>query len=215
MADNRQKKGSLIWFTLLSSVVVMVVALFTISNETFRNNLNIEINSAREHLHADDWQKIEVAMNARFERMAIRSGFMHWLSVGMLPAAGTEDNFINNLLPNGINYRFVNNVQYTLYQASFRWHMMQFWILTMLPVVIAFSVTGYYRWKIKHFSMDSGKTIAIKLVLSGLITLVSALIFYMIAPSFGLPGSYYIPAFIILAIGYLAGRAISSFHLDV
>lgn len=210
----KEKKRSVLGFTVFLSVLALIASLFAISNETFRSNLSTEVTHAQSGLHANDWQNIERKATERFNRVANESGLMEWISKALLPEEGTDSNFINSMLPHEFNYRFVNNIQYTIYQASFRMQMLHFWLLTMIPMVLAFIITGYYLWKIKHFSMQSGNTIAIKLFFSGLITLVATLVAYILFPSLGLPGSFYLPAIVILAMGYLIGRAIASFHLD-
>ncbi|MCO4319910.1 DUF4400 domain-containing protein [Aliidiomarina quisquiliarum] len=213
MAKEKSKRGA-IAFVVFVSLIALFGSLFLISNEKFRANLSKEVEHAQKSLHKKDFDSIEQKTNALFNKVAHDIGVIRWAGAALLPKEGTEDIFLNQMLPQEMNYRFVNNLQYTIYQAAFRTQMLWFWFFVMLPIVIAFIVTGYYQWKIKHFSMQSGSTIAIKLFFSGFITLVSTLLVYMLFPSLGIAGTFILPALVILAMGYFAGRAIASFHID-
>lgn len=214
MANNSGKKRSLYGFIIFFVCLYAVVSLFIFDSDTYRESIKIELEQSELQLSANEWEGLKSSATDRYQRWYIDSGFQTKLHDALLPADDTKSVVINNLLTEKYNYRFVNNLAYTVFQAAFRIEMLKFWFFLTLPIVVAIIITGYYKWRINLFNMSSGNTMFVRVFLRSILLFMFLLALYVMMPHLRIPYAFYAPPIAIWLTSLAISRVIASFHKD-
>lgn len=215
MSNENKRSRIRVWFFIVFINVVGAMAmLFIIDTPQLKSGIEIEMEEAELRLPDNDWANIQHHAFLRYDRWFVESGIEDVLTMMFIPKPTTSAIQLNRMIPKKYNYRFVNNIKYTFLQAAYRIEMLQYWVWLMLPVIIALVLTGYYRWKMKAFTLKGGSTIVTKLVLRSFFFSTLLIVVFTVTPNFLTTYSFYIPPIMLLLMAWAISHVISAFHKD-
>lgn len=214
MASQDGKKRNIYGFIVFLICVYAIVSLFAFSSDVYRKSINFELDQTASQLGKHEWDALRASATERYTRWYVTSGFEGKLQEMLLPAQDTKHVVINNLLTEKYNYRFVNNVAYTVFQAAFRVEMLKFWFYLTLPVVIAIIATGYYKWRMNRYTVSSGNTMFVRMFLKSIAVSLFLIVLYVLMPHLRVPYSFYVPLVAITLTSLAISRVIAAFHKD-
>lgn len=193
------------------SLMAIVVSMVTIDTERYQQFVINEIREVSETFDKSDWQNLESKAKARHQRWFHDTGFFDMVRNSFLPRHKHHD-AINETFDNKWLYQWVNNLQVIAYQAFVRTTVMEYWLVTMLPMVIAMLGTGYYQWKIKSYYMGGTNAPVIRLYLKLSWYLIMSLVLYITIPNFLHIHNPYVPPAIIMMLAFVISRIIANYH---
>lgn len=206
-------------FSLL--FLLVFIAMVVRQPENVRSNIEAELMNAKNMLGVEEQLILERTTKSRFQSWYYDSGMytsLHNMLAPKRQSAAVEEwqkKGSNGFLSEGWIWRFLENFQLYGYQFTHRITIMQFWIITMLPMMIAIVVTGYYTWRIKQYQLTGQSTAKVRMWLKSL--WISLLLFsiYLVTPN--LIGAYtlYAPPVLLLLVSVSMALIIASFSKEL
>jgi len=216
MSNQNNKRSRLrVWlFVVFVNVIGAMAMLFVMETAQLKSGIATEMEEAELRLSDNDWANIQHHAFLRYDNWFVSSGVEDVLTTMFIPKPTKSAIQLNRMIPEKYNYRFVNNVKYTFLQASYRVEMLQYWVWLMSPIIVALLLTGYYRWKMKAFTLKGGSTIVTKLVLRSFFFSTLLIVVFTVTPNFLAAYSFYIPPAMLLLMAWAVSHVISAFHKD-
>lgn len=193
-------------FMLYSMMFLIVFCLMIVRNpDNVRAGIEHELNYSVVTLGVSEQYLLETTTKERFQRWIFDSGFYPTLYAALAPERQRpefeqwQSKGSYGFLSEGWIWRLLENFQLYAYQVTHRITLMEFWMLTMLPMMIAIIMTGYYTWQIKKYQLISSSTTHVRLWLKALWIVLFLFSIYLITPNmFGLYTIYAPPVLLIL-----------------
>lgn len=197
-SKEREKTHTLKHRAILSLVVVAILyVIFFMRMDTYAFNLNSEIKETMSFVGEKEGNKI-----------VNRSKLYYQLAEKYLPEKTVESHsYVEERTSNWKQVRWASaalsdlgdKLKLLLYQCLFRWSLMQYWALTLAPIVVAMIYEGYKVREIKmyEFGMSSGKRQVIWL--NGFAFILFMMNLYMFLPYSSNFGPYYPPIAVLLS----------------
>lgn len=202
---------------MLYGLMFFIVFLLMIirSPDGVRESIESELQQAMLMLGVQEQHQLETRTKARFQVWLYDSGFYDGLYKVISPKRQTEgmaewqSKGSFGFLSEGWIWRLLENFQLYFYQITHRITLMEFWFLTMLPMMVAVVMTGYYTWRIKQYQLVAASTTHVRLWLKALWLVLFLFSIYLITPNiFGFYTIYAPP--ILLMLGALSMSLILS-----
>ncbi|WP_445766821.1 DUF4400 domain-containing protein [Rheinheimera sp.] len=205
-------------FVLYSAMFLLVFMLMIIrSPDGVRESIETELKQAMVMLGVEEQYLLETSTKDRFQRWIHDSGFYPGLYKALAPERQREgyeewqSKGSFGFLSEGWIWRLLENFQLYAYQVTHRLTLMEFWMLTMLPMMIAVIMTGYYTWKIKQYQLIAASTTHVRLWLKALWIVLFLFSIYLITPNiFGLY-TIYAPPILLVAVALAISLILSNF----
>lgn len=193
-------------FMLYSMMFLIVFALMIVRTpEGVRGSIEKELKYALVMLGSEEQYALETLTKDRFQRWFYDSGFYPGLYNALAPQRQKEgyEEWQNKgsfgFLSEGWIWRLLENFQLYAYQVTHRLTLMEFWILTMLPMMVSIVMTGYYSWQIKKYQLVASSTTHVRLWLKALWLVLFLFSIYLITPNiFGFYTIYAPPVLLVL-----------------
>lgn len=202
-------------FHLLTSVSLLVMCIVMLVQDTdkYRHQLETEAIAVRDAIGSDSWSIVDKRAKSRHQSIYYDSGFFESLVNTFL---GDPDDYISRNVKNtgSMQKRFVNNTQLLSYQIFFRLTILEFWIYLLAPFCICIVITGYYKWRTKHYQLGGSSTgidrISMRIMW---ILFISFSIMLILPPIFG-SVSAYAPLFIFITSSFVISNYVANFAKD-
>lgn len=110
------------------------------------------------------------------------------------------------------NYRALMNVQYLAYQLIHRLTMLQFWLMTLLPLMAAIVITGFYQWRIKQYQLGGHSVSVVRIWTKAIWVVFAVLATYLVVPNVGGAYSLFAPPIVLVFAAVGVGQIIKSFN---
>ncbi|MAA93716.1 MAG: hypothetical protein CML21_04240 [Rheinheimera sp.] len=193
-------------FMLYSAMFLVVFLLMIVrSPDGVRTSIESELKHAMVMLGTEEQHQLETRTKARFQSWIYDSGFYPGLYKALEPKRQTEgmaewqSKGSFGFLSEGWIWRLLENFQLYAYQITHRLTLMEFWMLTMLPMMVAVIMTGYYTWRIKQYQLVAASTTHVRLWLKALWMVLFLFSVYLITPNiFGYYTIYAPPVLLVL-----------------
>jgi len=170
-----------------------------------RAQIENELTSKYDYLSASDYQYLEEKINVRFQSWAYDSGFYPFFHKAFYPerqadyAEDWQREASLGMIDGGWIIRMLENMQLFIYQMVHRITLIEFWFFTMLPMMIAIVMTGYYQWRIKQYQLSGSSTGYVRMYLKLLWIILFLFSVYLITPNiFGAYTIYAPPALLLI-----------------
>lgn len=192
---------------MLYSIMFLVLFMLMIirSPDGVRISIENELNYSVQNLGVSEQLALEQLTKDRFQRWIYDSGLYPVLYEALAPERQREEieawqnKSSYSFLSEGWIWRLLENFQLYSYQITHRLTLMEFWILTMLPMMFAIVMTGYYTWQIKKYQLVASSTTHVRIWLKSLWIMLFLFSIYLITPNiFGLYTIYAPPVLLIL-----------------
>jgi hypothetical protein len=173
--------------------------------DTVRANIETELKQALVMLGTADQAELETRTNVRFNAWLYDSGLYHGMYDALAPKRQSshmeewQSQSSYGFMSEGWIWRLLENFQLYSYQVVHRVTLMEFWSLTILPMMLCIIASGYYHWKIKHFQLVSSSTGGVRLWLKCLWIMLFLFSIYLITPNiFGYYTIYAPPVLLVM-----------------
>lgn len=205
-------------FMLYSMMFLIVFALMIVRTpEGVRGSIEKELNYTVVMLGPTEQISLETLTKDRFQRWIYDSGFYPGLYRALEPQRQKEGyeewqkkgSF--GFLSEGWIWRLLENFQLYAYQIVHRLTLMEFWILTMLPMMVAIVMTGYYQWQIKKYQLAGASTTHVRLWLKALWIVLFMFSIYLITPNIFGVYTIYAPPFLLVLVALSISYIMSNF----
>jgi hypothetical protein len=212
---------NLIYFLFSFLFLCLFVAMVFRDPVAVRSSIEAELNDARTMLGPIEQTYLESETKKRFQSWYYDSGLYD--TVHKLFAPSKQKVIVENwqakssagFLSEGWIIQFLENFQLYGYQFMHRITMMQFWIVTMLPMMLAIILTGYYSWRIQQYKLTGQSTAKVRMWLKAL--WISFLLFsiYLVTPN--LIGAYtlFAPPVLLVLVSLSVALIIASFSKEI
>lgn len=177
-------------FMLYSIMFLGVFMLMIVrSPDSVRAGIEAELKYAMVTMGTTEQYELEKMTKGRFQHWFYDSGFYPTLYNAIAPQRQKEgieewqkkSSF--GFMSEGWIWRLLENFQLYAYQVTHRITLMEFWMLTMLPTMIAIVLTGHYHWKIRQYQLASASTTHVRLWLKALWIVLFLFSIYLITPN--------------------------------
>ncbi|PTC00939.1 hypothetical protein C9975_04765 [Thalassospira xiamenensis] len=196
---------------MLCLSVFMIFALMVIRDaDAYRNGVQSEIETVRSSLTTAEWNTVDERAKRRFSKYVHESGFFQVVQDWFLPDENASA--VNQTFSGKWNYRLVENLQVFLYQCIYRFTMLEFWLWTLLPLVIAIIVSGINAHRAKRYQLEGTRANIVRLYLKAIWLSALGLIGYMVLPAMLGAMAPYAPAMAFLLLAFSASGVVSAFH---
>lgn len=212
---------NLIYFLFSFLFLCLFVAMVFRDPVSVRQGIETELNDARTMLGPLEQTYLENKTKQRFQAWYYDSGL--YATVHRFFAPEKQEIVMEEwqaksslgFMSTGWIIQFLENFQLYGYQFMHRITMMQFWIVTMLPMMIAIITTGYYTWRIQQYKLTGQSTAKVRLWLKAL--WISFLLFsiYLVTPN--LIGVYtlFAPPALLILVSLSIALVIASFSKEL
>ena len=209
-------------FTLFSSLFLCIFLAMVIREpESVRMGIEQELADSRVMLGPQEQVYLEQKTKDRFQLWYYDSGLYGMVHRFFAPEKQNkiiedwQDESSLGFMSHGWIVRFLENFQLYGYQFMHRITMMQFWIVTMFPMMIAIIVTGYYTWKIQQYKLTGQSTAKVRLWLKALWIAFLLFSIYLVTPN--LIGIYtlFAPPVLLILVSLSISLIISSFSKEL
>lgn len=212
---------NLIYFLFSFLLLCLFAAMVIRDPSAVRRGIETELNDARTMLGPIEQTYLEKETKRRFQSWYYDSGL--YGTVHKFFAPNKQKIIVENwqskssagFLSEGWIVQFLENFQLYGYQFMHRITMMQFWIVTMLPMMLAIILTGYYTWRIQQYKLTGQSTAKVRMWLKAL--WISFLLFsiYLVTPN--LIGAYtlFAPPVLLTLVSLSIALIIASFSKEI
>lgn len=205
-------------FTLYTLMLFIIFAMMVIrSPESVRTSIESELDYTAHHLGTIEQNRLEEITKKRFQGWVHDSGFYNIIyqaiapkddSVGLRVVQQSER---SHFFHEGWIWRLLENLQLFSYQIIHRLTLMEFWLLTMLPSVVAITMTGYYNWKIKKYQLAGHSTRQVRIWLKSLWIILMVFSVYLITPNIFGTYTIYAPPLLMIMVALSLSLILSNF----
>lgn len=209
-------------FMLFSMLFLLVfLAMIVREPDVVRADIETELMDAKTMLGAQEQLILERQTKSRFQSWYYDSGLYGFVHKMLAPTKQVDaieewqSKSSHGFLSRGWVYRFLENFQLYGYQFTHRITMMQFWFMTMLPMMISIIVTGYYTWRIKQYQLTGQSTAKVRLWLKAMWFSLLLFSIYLVTPN--LIGAYtlFAPPALLALVSISIALVISSFSKEL
>lgn len=185
--------------------------------EDVRGSIENELVTATDYLSSDDYHYLNNRINVRFQSWIYDSGFYPAIHKALYPerqadyAEQWQHNASLGLLSRNTLLRMLENLQLFSYQIVHRMTLIEFWLLTMLPMMAAVVMTGYYQWRIKHYKLVGTSTSYVRLYMKVLWVILFMFSLYLITPNVFGPYTIYAPPVLLFIVACTISLVIKNF----
>lgn len=207
----------------LYSIMLLCLFLLMIAREpvNVRAGIEKELKLALVMLGTSDQAYLEGRTKARFQDWLYDSGFYQTLYKAMAPERQSEHmedwqakgSF--GFLSEGWIWRLLENFQLYFYQVVHRLTLMEFWTITVLPMMTCIIISGYYHWKIKHYQLVSSSTGGVRIWLKCLWFVLFFFSIYLVTPNIFGYYTIYAPPVLLLMIALSISLVIHNFSKTI
>ena len=185
--------------------------------ENVRTQIETELFATSTYLTTSDFQHIEHQINGRFQSWVHETNFYPVIEEALKPekqkgyAQHWQEEASLGLLSDKWLFRLLENLQLFAYQLVHRITLLEFWTFTMLPMMIAVIMTGYYQWRIKLYQLGGSSTGHVRVYLKLMWLLLFLFSVYLITPN--LFGGYtmYAPPTLLLVVAISISLVFTNF----
>jgi len=198
-------------FTLLTvSAFLMFIYLAITTVESYRGDVQGEISLVRDSMTAAEWNAVDDRTKRRYSEWVIQSGLYETIKDWFLPKpSGSE---VVKSFSGKWNYQLVVNLQVFLFQVIYRLTMLEFWLWTLLPLVVAILVSGINAHRAKRYQLTGTRANIVRIYLKAVWLSVIGLVCYLVLPSMMGAFAPYAPAIAFLLFATAAAGIVSAFH---
>lgn len=209
-------------YVLFTSLLLCIFAAMVLRDPVaVRKGIETELNDSRKMLGQQEQLYLESETKARFQRWYFDSGLYETVHHFFAPKKQLQvmedwqDKSSLGFMSKGWIVRFLENFQLYGYQFMHRITMMQFWIVTMLPMMVAIITTGYYSWRIQQYQLTGQSTAKVRLWLKALWISVLLFSIYLVTPN--LIGAYtlFAPPALLILVSLSIALVIASFSKEL
>ena len=182
-----------------------------------RTQIENELSSTVTYLSTSDYQYLENKINVRFQSWAYDSGFYPFFHKAFYPerqaeyAEDWQKGASLGLIDGGWIIRMLENMQLFIYQMVHRITLIEFWFVTMLPMMIAVVMTGYYQWRIKQYQLAGSSTGYVRMYLKLLWIILFLFSVYLITPNIFGAYTIYAPPALLLVVAISVSLVFTNF----
>lgn len=212
---------NLIYFLFSFLLLCLFSAMVIRDPVAVRKSIEAELNDSRSMLGPVEQAYLERETKQRFQSWYYDSGLYQTVHGFFAPNKQTkiveewQSKSSAGFLAEGWIVQFLENFQLYGYQFMHRITMMQFWIVTMLPMMLAIILTGYYTWRIQQYKLTGQSTAKVRMWLKAL--WISFLLFsiYLVTPN--LIGVYtlFAPPVLLALVSLSIALIIASFSKEI
>lgn len=205
-------------FMLYSMVLLILFLLMVVrSPDGVRKSIEDEMRLTVVMLGTEEQVAMETITNARFQSWVYDSG-LYPSMYKMLAPERQREGFEEwqkkgsfGFFSEGWIWRLLENFQLYAYQITHRITLMEFWMLTMLPMMIAIMATGYYKWQIKKYQLISSSTTHVRMWLKTLWMMLFLFSIFLITPNIFGFYTIYAPPILLGLVALSVAYIISNF----
>lgn len=206
---------------LIMLYFLVLIALFMLmvirEPEAVRADIEFELHHTVEYLSEQEQLSLDTKAKKRFQSWLYDSGLYESVYGALAPK--TQQNYAVQwqsdasfgFLSEGWIFRLLENFQLYFYQVTHRLTLMEFWMLTTLPMVIAIIATGYYSWRIKAYQLIGQSTSSVRIWLKVMWLVLFLFLAYMITPNIFGAYTIFAPPVLLLVVALSISYVISSF----
>jgi hypothetical protein len=208
---------------MLFGILFLLVFMAMVAREpdNVRADIETELMDSKTMLGAQEQVVLERQTKERFQSWFYDSGMYDFIYKMLAPAKQVDAieewqaKSSYGFLSRGWVYRFLENFQLYGYQFTHRITMMQFWMMTMLPMMIAIVMTGYYTWRIKQYQLTGQSTAKVRLWMKAMWFSFLLFSIYLVTPN--LIGAYtlFAPPVLLALVSISIALVISSFSKEL
>lgn len=198
-------------FSLVTvSAFVMFVYLAMSSVESYRGKVQSEISVVRDSMTTPEWNAVDDRTKRRYSEWVIQSGLYETIKEWFLPKpSGSE---VVKSFSGKWNYQLVVNAQVFLFQIIYRLTMLEFWLWTLFPLVVAILVSGINAHRAKKYQLTGTRANIVRVYLKAVWLSVIGLVCYLVLPSMMGSLAPYAPAIAFLLFAIASAGIVSAFH---
>lgn len=177
-------------FMLYSFMFLFLFMLMVVrSPQNVRADIETELRQALVTLGVKDQNQLEDTTKARFQSWIYDSGFYPSIYAAIAPTRqreGLEEwqkKGSYGFLSEGWVWRLLENLQLYSYQITHRLTMLEFWVMTTLPMMICIILSGHYHRKIRQYQLIAASPAHVRVWLKTLWIVLFLFSIYLITPN--------------------------------
>ncbi|WP_240224671.1 DUF4400 domain-containing protein [Rheinheimera hassiensis] len=201
-------------YVILALLGLYAFAMIVIKDTPqYKVAIEAELNYVLEKMPEAEGQHLESVTQGRFQRWLYDSGAFYKLKSMFMPKdVQYQEEMSKGIFSVKRVHQVLNNLQYLVYQFIMRITLVEFWLYTMLPMMVAMVVTGYYNWKKKTYQLGGQSVNVVRLWLKvgwGFLLLMSS---YLVIPNIAGAYTLFAPPLLMFIMALAISKIIQSFH---
>jgi hypothetical protein len=202
---------------IISLMVLMVVRL----PQDLKEDIEAEMHHTVEYLSEPEHASLQKRAQDRYQYWLHDSGVYAVIYGALVPADQKtyaeewQSGASLGIISDTWIYRVLRNFQLYFYQITHRITLMEFWLLSMLPMMLATVATGYYQWQVKLYQMTGQSTSLVRIWLKILWFVLFLFLAYLITPNLFGPYTIFAPPVLLMLVALCASYVVSNFSKSV
>lgn len=205
-------------FMMYAMVIVSLFVLMIFRDPvSLQADIQTEMDHTVEYLSQSEYQLLDDKTKARYQSWMFDSGVYPTLYDALAPdeqrdyAKRMQEGASLGVLKDSRLFTILKNFKLYFYQITHRITLMEFWLATLLPMLIAVIATGYYKWRIKAYQLTGQSTAGVWIWLKVLWLMLFLFLAYAITPNLFGAYSIFAPPTLLLVVALSISYVISSF----
>lgn len=201
-------------YMLLALLGLYAFAMIVIKDTPqYKVAIESELDFVLDKMPEAEAKHLESVTQSRFQRWFYDSGAFYKLKSMFMPKdVQYQEEMSKGIFSVKRVHQVLNNLQYLVYQFIMRITLVEFWLYTMLPMMVAMVATGYFNWKKKAYQLGGQSVNVVRLWLKvgwGFLLLMST---YLVIPNIAGAYTLFAPPLLMFIMALAISKIIQSFH---
>lgn len=180
---------------------------------SYKQGVETELQYIIEKMPEAESQYLEEVTQRRFQSWLYSSGAFEQLKKLFMPKdVRYQEDMSKGIFSVRRVHSVLNNLQYMVYQFIMRITLVEFWLYTMAPMLLAVIATGYFEWKKKAYQLGGQSVNVVRLWLKVGWMFMLLMSTYLVVPN--ITGAYtlYAPPILMFILAVSIAKIVQSFH---
>jgi len=214
---EKETRIHLIIYLYLMVFIALFLLVIIRQPDQLKLDIKTEMEYTVKYMSVLEYADLQSRINNRYQSWLHDSNIYAGVYKALAPtrqkkyAEEWQENSSAGFVSNVTMHRIIDNFELYFYQITHRITLMEYWMLLMLPLMIAIIFTGYYRWRIKLYQLIGQSTSLVRIWLKVMWLMLSLFLVYLITPNLFGPYSVFAPPVLLLVMALSVSFIISSF----